>query len=148
MGFSIETRGRRMVSRRVGSVDWQDAMDSFSNYAALYEDEGVRELVMDMREAVVLISGGDAGELARVFLREAPAEIAIAVLKPQGRSDASFLDGFIAALKERGRDITEVADLAAADAWFAEIRQRRRGRKGPSGRPGIVSRLLGRGRKT
>jgi hypothetical protein len=143
MGFSIETRGRRMVSRRVGSVDWQDAMDSFSSYTALHEDEGIRELVMDMREAVVLISAGDADELAHVFLREAPAEIAVAVLKPQGSSDASFLDGFITALKEGGRDIAEVADLDTADAWFAEIRHRPR----TADKPGPLSGLLRRGRR-
>jgi hypothetical protein len=128
MGFSIETRGRRMISRRVGSVDWQDAMDSFSSYAALYEDEGVRELVMDMRQAVVLITDKDAQELARVFLREAPPQLAVAVIKPFGKTDASFLDGFIAALAGEGRDITEVADLEAADTFFATVRERRRGR--------------------
>ena len=64
MGRTLEVMNGRIVSRRVGSVDWQDAMESFGMYSALIEDTGASQLLMNMSEAEVLIPGGDARDLA------------------------------------------------------------------------------------
>ena len=143
MGISVESKNRRINSRRVGSVDWQDAMDSFAQYADLVEDEGVRELLMDMREAELLINDAEAPQLARIFARENPKSLAVAVIKPLKPNGAKFLEIFIETLTERGYAAAHVPDEAAAEAFFREVRAQRRG----SGALGAVKRLFGRGRK-
>lgn len=143
MGIALEVRHRRILSRREGSVDWQDAMDSFARYAALVEDEGARELLMNMSEAQVLIHESDAAELARIFMRETPPEMVVAVIKPRGGADGRFLDGYIKALTERGRAIAAVADEAEADAYFKRIHAERRAQKRKSGLMGRIRALLG-----
>lgn len=142
MGIAVEAKNRRINSRRVGSVDWQDAMDSFAQYANLVEDEGVRELMMDMREAELLINDAEAPQLARIFARENPKSLAVAVIKPLKPNGAKFLEIFIETLTERGYAAADVPDEAAADIFFKHARARRK-----SGGLGAVKRLFRAGRK-
>lgn len=119
MGRSVQTRNRRITSERVGSVDWQDAMESFALYAALVEDEGAREVLMNMSGAEILISHSEAPELARMFARETPPDLLIAIVRPAHSNDARFIEVFTEVLKEAGRKVGLFARLEEAEAFLA-----------------------------
>lgn len=109
MGRTLEVMNGRIVSRRVGSVDWQDAMESFGMYSALIEDTGASQLLMNMSEAEVLIPGGDARDLAGMFLRSTPDRLVIAVIKPVNESGSRFIEAFFDVIRGAGRKIATVA---------------------------------------
>ncbi|GGH07191.1 hypothetical protein GCM10007420_24860 [Glycocaulis albus] len=123
MGRSVETRNWRITSERIGSVDWQDAMESFALYAALVEDEGAREVLMNMSGAEILISHSEAPELARMFARETPAALAIAIVRPSHNNDARFIEVFTEELKRAGRTVGLFQTLEEADAFLLAERQ-------------------------
>ncbi|GGB83500.1 hypothetical protein [Glycocaulis alkaliphilus] len=131
MGRSVETRNWRITSERVGSVDWQDAMESFALYAALVEDEGAREVLMNMSRAEILISHSEAPELARMLARETPPTLAIAIVRPSHSNDARFIEVFTEELQRAGRSVGLFETLAEADAFLLAERQ-----EGPAGEPG------------
>ena len=109
MGRTLEVMNGRIVSRRVGSVDWQDAMESFGMYSALIGDTGASQLLMNMSEAEVLIPGGDARDLAGMFLRSTPDRLVIAVIKPVNESGSRFIEAFFDVIRGAGRKIATVA---------------------------------------
>jgi len=123
VGRSVETRNWRITSERIGSVDWQDAMGSFALYAALVEDEGAREVLMNMSGAEILISHSEAPELARMFARETPAALAIAIVRPSHNNDARFIEVFTEELKRAGRTVGLFQTLEEADAFLLAERQ-------------------------
>ena len=123
MGRSVETRNWRITSERIGSVDWQYAMESFALYAALVEDEGAREVLMNMSGAEILISHSEAPELARMFARETPAALAIAIVRPSHNNDARFIEVFTEELKRAGRTVGLFQTLEEADAFLLAERQ-------------------------
>jgi hypothetical protein len=123
VGRSVETRNWRITSERIGSVDWQDAMESFALYAALVEDEGAREVLMNMSGAEILISHSEAPELARMFARETPAALAIAIVRPSHNNDARFIEVFTEELKRAGRTVGLFQTLEEADAFLLAERQ-------------------------
>lgn len=139
MGRSLEVVDGRIVSRRIGSVDWQDAMDSFGMYSAMIEDTGAKQLLMNMSEAEVLIPSADARDLASMFLRSTPSELVIAVVKPVNESGSRFIEAFLDVIKARGRRIATVASEEEADLFFA-----RGGATTPVKKPGVLSRLIAR----
>lgn len=118
MGRSVKTRNRRITSERVGSVDWQDAMESFALYAALVEDEGAREVLMDMSGAEIQISHSEAPELARMFARETPPSLLIAMVRPRHGNDARFIEVFTAELERAGRTVGLFETVEEADAFL------------------------------
>lgn len=122
MGRSVSTRNRRITSERVGSVDWQDAMESFALYAALVEDEGAREVLMDMGGAEILISHSEAPELARMFARETPPSLAIAIVRPSHSNDARFIEMFAGELGRAGRNVGLFDTAEEADAFLVASR--------------------------
>lgn len=127
MGRSVETRNWRITSERIGSVDWQDAMESFALYAALVEDEGAREVLMNMSGAEILISHSEAPELARMFARETPAALAIAIVRPSHNNDARFIEVFTEELKRAGRTVGLFQTFEEADAFLLAERQNEAG---------------------
>lgn len=141
MGRSLEVAGGRIISRRAGSVDWQDAMESFGLYSAMIEDHGARELLMNMSEAEIQIPGGDARDLATMFIRSTPAELAMAVIKPLNETGSRFIGTFIEVVEAQGRTIATVVDESEAAAFFARTASAPDTRSG-----GWLSRLFGRGR--
>ncbi len=144
MGRTVNTRNRRISSERKGSVDWQDAMESFALYAALVEDEGAREILMDMGGAEILISRNEAPELARMFARETPETLALAIVRPSHSNDARFIEEFIAELKNAGRRVGLFETVEEADAFL--IAQRENAHTGPaSARLVAAARGLSRG---
>lgn len=118
MGRSVHARNRRINSQREGSVDWQDAMESFALYAALIEDEGAREVLMDMGKAEILISHSEAPELARMFARETPPSLLIAIVRPAHSTDARFIEMFTAELERAGRTVGLFRSVEEADAFL------------------------------
>ena len=147
MGRSIEVVDGRIVSRRVGSVDWQDAMDSFGMYSALVEDTGARELLMNMGDADVQIPAGDARDLADMFLKSTPDSLAVAVIKPANETGAHFLANFIEYLSAKGRRIAAVESEPRAERFF-QAAENGAGQQAvsprPAGGPGSVASLLAR----
>lgn len=142
MGRKVTTHSRRITSEREGSVDWQDAMDSFALYAALVEDEGAREVLMDMGRAEILISQNEAPELARMFARETPETLAVAIVRPTHSNDARFIEMFIAELKKAGRPVGLFDTVEDADAFL--VSQRDAGAPaGRTGGKGLLDRLKG-----
>lgn len=139
MGRSLEVVNGRIVSRRVGSVDWQDAMDSFGRYSALIEDTGASQLLMNMSEAEVMIPGGDARDLASMFLRSTPQELAIAIIKPVNESGSRFIEAFFDMISAQGRRIATVASEAEAELFFTASNT-----KGAPEKPGFLSGLIAR----
>ena len=131
MGRSVETRNRRITSTRQGSVDWQDAMETFALYAVLVEDEGAREILMDTSAAEILISQKEAPELARMFLRETPDSLALAVVRPSQNADARFIEVFTAELQAAGRCVGLFDTPEEADAFL--VAQRVEPRKDKAG---------------
>ncbi|MGY6531665.1 hypothetical protein [Glycocaulis sp.] len=123
MGRTVNTRNRRISSERDGSVDWQDAMESFALYAALVEDEDAREVLMDMGRAEILISHNEAPELARMFARETPDTLTLAVVKPSQATDARFIEMFIEELRMAGRQAGLFETVEEADAFLVAQRQ-------------------------
>ena len=144
MGRSVQTRNRRISSNRVGSVDWQDAMESFALYAALVEDEGAREVLMDMGGAEILISHSEAPELARMFARETPPELLIAIVRPAHSNDARFIEVFTEELDRAGRTVGLFATLDEADAFLIANRPEAQAASGENGISGWFKRLIGR----
>ncbi|PWE17105.1 hypothetical protein DDZ18_10425 [Marinicauda salina] len=122
MGRSVEVVDGRIVSRRVGGVDWQDAMDSAEIYVALFAESQATELVMDMAEADLQIPFADASSLGEVFANELPEHVAIAMVKPRNRSGARAIEAFVDTLSAAGRHVATVRDLAEADAFFRKLR--------------------------
>lgn len=144
MGRSVSTRNRRITSERVGSVDWQDAMESFALYAALVEDEGAREVLMDMGGAEILISHSEAPELARMFARETPPSLAIAIVRPSHSTDARFIEMFTGELGRAGRNVGLFDTAEEADAFLVASRTPQ-GEASPGFTfPGWLKRLAGR----
>ncbi|MCC5980896.1 MAG: hypothetical protein JJU26_04175 [Oceanicaulis sp.] len=123
MGRTVNTRNRRITSERDGSVDWQDAMESFALYAALVEDEDAREVLMDMGGAEILISHNEAPELARMFARETPDTLTVAVVKPSQATDARFIEMFIEELRKAGRQAGLFETVEEADAFLMAQRE-------------------------
>ncbi|KPP83186.1 MAG: hypothetical protein HLUCCA04_03665 [Oceanicaulis sp. HLUCCA04] len=144
MGRSVQTRNRRISSNRVGSVDWQDAMESFALYAALVEDEGAREVLMDMGGAEILISHSEAPELARMFARETPAELLIAIVRPAHSNDARFIEVFTEELDRAGRTVGLFATLEEADAFLVANRTEAQAGGDDNGVSGWFKRLISR----
>ena len=127
MGRSVEVVDGRIVSRRVGGVDWQDAMDSAEIYSALFAETGATELMMDMAEADLQIPFADAGPLGSVFARDLPETVAIAMIKPANRSGARAIEAFVDALSAAGHHVATVRNHAEADAFFRKLRASRPG---------------------
>ena len=145
MGRSVNTRNRRITSERVGSVDWQDAMESFALYASLVEDEGAREVLMDMGGAEILISHSEAPQLARMFARETPPTLTIAIVRPAHSNDARFIDVFTDELSRAGRTVGLFSSVEEADAFLVATRQSPPGEtEGGSLLPRWLGRLIGR----
>ncbi|MFN3835787.1 MAG: hypothetical protein ACK4NO_07785 [Glycocaulis sp.] len=145
MGRTVNTRNRRISSERDGSVDWQDAMESFALFASLVEDEGAREILMNMGGAEILISHSEAPELARMFARETPPSLAVAIVRPSQSTDARFIEMFVSELKCAGRRIGLFDTVEEADAFL--ISQREENARQKSGRglalPAWLKRLAG-----
>lgn len=137
MGRSIKTRNWRITSERAGSVDWQDAMESFALYAALVEDEGAREVLMNMSGAEILISHSEAPELARMFARETPPTLAIAIVGPSHSNDARFIEVFTEELHRAGRNVGLFQTVEEADAFLLSSRQEGAGVE--AGSPGLLN---------
>lgn len=144
MGRSVKTRNRRISSNRVGSVDWQDAMESFALYAALVEDEGAREVLMDMGGAEILISHSEAPELARMFARETPPGLLIAIVRPAHSNDARFIEMFTEELDRAGRTVGLFATLEEADAFLIANRPEAQSGSGDNGISAWLKRLISR----
>lgn len=122
MGRTVTTHSRRISSEREGSVDWQDAMESFALYASLVEDEGAREVLMDMSRAEILISQNEAPQLARMFARETPEYLAVAIVRPAHTNDARFIEMFTAELQNAGRPVALFDTVEQADAFLISKR--------------------------
>lgn len=139
MGRSLEVIDGRIVSRRVGSVDWQDAMESFGMYSALVEDTGAGALLMDMAEADIQIPVGDARDLASMFVRSTPNTLKMAVIKPVNESGSRFIEAFVDMLESHSRPIAIVESESAAESFFAVPADRKA--KGGGFLAGLVNRL-------
>lgn len=144
MGRSVKARNWRITSEREGSVDWQDAMETFALYGALVEDEGARELLMDMRGAEILISHSEAPELARMFARETPPTLALAIVRPGHSNDARFIEVFTEELRRAGRNVGLFHTAEEADAFLLSVRQEgAKSEAAPSGRFSWLKKLVG-----
>ncbi|GGE33560.1 hypothetical protein GCM10011367_05020 [Marinicauda pacifica] len=147
MSRSLEIDDGIILSRRVGSVDWEEAMESFSLYSAMVEDSGARKLLMDMSEAEIHIPAGEARGLAQMFVRSTPDSLSVAAVLPTRETGYRFIQAFQEVVAGEGRTIAVVETEDQARAFLrsspgdeAEAKNQEKG--GPVAR--FFAGLLGR----
>ena len=148
MSRSLEIEDGIIVSRRVGSVDWEEAMESFSLYSAMVEDSGARKLLMEMSEAEIHIPTGEARGLAQMFVRSTPDTLCVAAVLPTREPGSRFIQAFHEVVAAEGRTIAVVETEAQARAFLDsrsddKVTAKRQEKGGPLGR--FFAGLLGRG---
>lgn len=144
--LSVSVENGRVVARRTGFGDWQDAFEAFERIAlALHEGEG-EELLIDLSAARSHLRPAETTELAAFFRESIPEHVRVAIIPPQDSPIGSGHYRFVGDVRERGYRLKICFSQAQADAFFQKHAGRRRPKPAakPRRAPSPLSRLAER----
>lgn len=125
MPLTLRVEETRLVAVQTGSLDWQDTDRAFDRCEEiLNEHPEVTQLLLDLSEAKLVLTPGEAAELAEIVTLTFSRKIRTAIVSPPQTDACALVSAYAARLRDKGVPVSACETRAKALAYLQNTRKR------------------------